>query len=266
MIAPSHTAPVAEVDTAAAEVQRGARQRKSIKPMKIGDQVEVYSHRYGEWMLDAEVVEFVSESCIRDDLQVRAGSMKVIFNSGRQFRWLEPVQFADFVRPSLRPAPPPRLTGRLSKETHNWLTEWHQRFFLLDHGFMEWWESERDMLAEKAPNKAFSLLGLHMMEPVGDGTRFTIRTDGTKGVLYSFDGFTVKDTRQWVEAIWEHAEYCEELTEMEAVKEQGVEVRRELLSSLEKRRASRKSLRSLPPELRSELLSSVQQRGAAPAV
>merc|ERR1740121_2394302 len=101
MIAPSLVAPVAEVEHTPSSAERASRQRKSIKPMKLGDQVEVYSQRHGKWMLDGEVVEFVQETCRRDDLQVRAGSMKVIFNNGTNFRWLEPTLFEENVRPSL---------------------------------------------------------------------------------------------------------------------------------------------------------------------
>merc|ERR1740121_513445 len=88
MVAPSAEAPVAEVADVAVTAERSTRQRKSIKPMKMGDQVEVYSHQHKQWMLDGEVLERVEETGVRDGISVPAGAIKVVFNHGRHFRWM----------------------------------------------------------------------------------------------------------------------------------------------------------------------------------
>merc|ERR1719203_713358 len=117
------------------------RQRKAIKAFKVGDQVEVYSVKNDCWMLDGEVTEDVSETCTKDGVKVRAGSMKIVYAEGKQFKWLPPSLFGTHVRESLRPRPVNPLAGEFMKQTHNWLSEWHTRYFVVKKGFLQWWMS-----------------------------------------------------------------------------------------------------------------------------
>lgn len=240
--------PVIELEPST-EVEQEAstqKQRKSIKQMyRVGDQVEVWSIKTEKWIIDGEVADLTDESCVRDNVKVRAGSMKIVYGDGKRFKWLMPHQFDTQLRESLRPRPPARLIGQLHKETHNWQTAWHARYFELNRGFLQWWVSEKDYKDKKNPQKVFSLLGVHMEEPQGNKTSFKVQSAATKGVLYSFDGKAPEESRKWIEAIWEHSEYCEELKELTQAKAQGTEVRRELVASLAKRRVSRKSIRGL---------------------
>lgn len=201
------------------------RQRQKMKPLKVGDQVEIYSVRNNNWCYDGEVAEFVDESTTRDTVKLRAGSMKVTYSSGTQFKWLPPSQFQTHVRESIRPRPPTRKVGQLTEQTRSWFVD-------LNRGFLRWWPSEQEMLAKQQPAKCFSLLGLQMQEPEGDGTSFKVRSDGTRGVFYCFDCQTKEAAHQWCEALWEHSEYCWQIRELQRATDQNIEVRRELRASV----------------------------------
>jgi len=219
-----------------------SRQRKSVKQMKVGDQVELFSPFLNKWFLDGEVMEAVTETTTIDRTQVGAGSVKVVYNNFKQFRWLAPAQFAGQLRPSLRPSPPQRISFHLGKETHGWFTEWHKRFFVLDHGCILWWVSEEEKDSAK-PQKVFSLLGLHMQDPARGDKKFKFMTTATKGVLYSFEGETPDDTLWIVDAIYEHSEYREEIAEWDDAKHETPEAKEALAASQQERRQTRRSTR-----------------------
>merc|ERR1719469_1746145 len=105
--------------------------------------LRVYSQKHKTWMLDAEIVDVVRESCVIDGFQVRAGSMKVEYANGARYKWVAPQQVEQELRPSPRPRPPNPMVGMLSKMAHGWwITMWHDRYFELNKGFLQWWVTE----------------------------------------------------------------------------------------------------------------------------
>lgn len=203
------------------------KQRKVQKTFKVGDLVEVYSVKNNKWMTDAEVVEFASEACNKDGLKLRAGSLKIIYAHGSQFKWIPPQHIEELLRMSPRPRPPPPKVGQMLKETHNWFTEWHQRHFEVKRGFLQWWLSEQEAQEKKKPSRSVYLLGLRIQEE--HGKIIKLRTDSTNGIVFQFNAETSSARAEWVEALWAHAEYCEEMREFEEAKWVGIEVRKELL-------------------------------------
>ncbi|CAK0802922.1 unnamed protein product [Prorocentrum cordatum] len=191
------------------EQQQQTRQRKSAKVYKLHALVQVFSSASKLWHDDGVVVQTVSEPCSLDGFQLPAGSMKVQYLNGLRFKWVAPAQSAEMLRPSRRPAPPPTLTGRMLKETHNMITQWHVRHFELKHGWLQWWQNEADIGSGVKPNGALQLVGLQLSRE-GNSSVFRLRTAASRTV-YHFDSTTDEGTDMWTKALNEHAEYLERL-------------------------------------------------------
>lgn len=95
-------------------------QRRRVKLFSPGDIVKVYSEKYQEWMLNGEVAEVVLKSSVRDGIQIRAGSTKIVYSAGRRFKWLSPSVLERYAQPSSRARPPQPLTGTLALENCTW--------------------------------------------------------------------------------------------------------------------------------------------------
>merc|ERR1712117_1002402 len=67
-----------------------AVQRQIAKAYRVGDLVEVRSINHDTWIMDAEIVDRVTEKCEKDGKTRRAGSVKVLYNDGERFRWVPP--------------------------------------------------------------------------------------------------------------------------------------------------------------------------------
>jgi len=182
-------------------------QRKRVKGYTPGDRVEVLSNRHGKWM-DGEVLEVVTESCIKDGIKVRAGSTKVLFNDGAHFKWMSPVQFEDLVRPSSKPRFPASLTSNLVMEVHTISGSWWVRTYgELNRGFFQWWHSQEEAEAGGPPVDCVNLLGLRQCL---EGRTLRLQVDGAAGSVYACKVVDEYDVASWVEALWTHAEYCQE--------------------------------------------------------
>merc|ERR1719189_3357012 len=85
---------------------------------------------------------------------------------------------------------------------------WHERYFELNKGFLQWWVSEADARHGIKPNGTVYLLGLKQTfaEKV-----FKVTAVGTKGVVYSFSADNDEHIVEWMDRLWAHASYCEEI-------------------------------------------------------
>jgi len=168
----------------------------------------VYSNAAKQWMDDGIVVAVLNESGEHDGLALPKSSLKVQYNNRRQFKWVTPLQLKQYVRPSKRPVPPPTLLGELLKETHNWISQWHVRYFELSKGYLQWWMTSQEAKEGQAPNGSLSLTGLEMT--VKDTVMY-IRTATSKGMIYAFDATTIESISKWAEMMKQHEEYCRKM-------------------------------------------------------
>merc|ERR1719162_2862192 len=186
-----------EEKEAAAPAQPAA-EAKSEEPeflkFKRGDLLFVYSNAAKQWMDDGIVVSVLQEAGEHDGLALPKDSVKVQYNNRRQFKWVTPLQLKQYVRPSKRPVPPPTLLGELLKETHNWISQWHVRYFELSKGYLQWWISSDDAKNGLAPNDSLSLTGLEMTVKE---TVMYVRTSSSKGMIYAFDATTTESVTKW---------------------------------------------------------------------
>lgn len=204
------TAESGKVADAAPEVP--AAQTKPAEPsevkMKRGDLLFVYSNAAKQWMDDGIVVAVLQEAGEHDGLSLPKESVKVQYNNRRQFKWVTPLQLKQYVKPSKRPVPPPTLLGELLKETHNWISQWHVRYFELSKGYLQWWMTSDEAKNGVVPNGSLSLTGLEMT--VKDTVMY-IRTATSKGIIYAFDATTTESVSKWSEMMKEHEEYCRKM-------------------------------------------------------
>lgn len=215
-----------EAELPPAELTIPPKQRKHIKLYKVGDMVEVYSLKSQEWIEDAEIAEVVTESCVRDKLQIRAGSMKVLYSNRRRFKWVAPQQVNEHLRPSQRPKPPEPRVGKLLKETHIEETEWYPQHVELNMGYLQWWEAESDARVGQKATVSMYLLGLQLHE---EGSSLIVRSNSTRGTVFKLRAEEESDVSAWSFALWEHAGYCEEVRDVKEAKKVGRKVMGELM-------------------------------------
>lgn len=149
-------------------------QRRRVKLFNVGDFVKVYSRKDGEWLDDGEVTDVVLQACVKEGVQIRAGSTRVIYANHRRHKWLSPLELERNVVASMRPKPPKSCTGYLLLEMNSWLgTNWKQTYVEVNRGFLQWWDT-MDAAAEKSkPAGSMYLLGLEQ-----DSEDLTIRMLG----------------------------------------------------------------------------------------
>lgn len=219
---------VQEADAPEQTTVEKTRQRKKLKLFGKGDVCEVFSVKHGKWYLDAEITETTDESCYLDGFRVVAGSMKVVYDNGTRFKWVAPHEMEELVRESSRPRPAEPLVGELTKEQHFWfLTHWTKMYFELQKGFLQWWSTKEEAGNGAKPAGSVYLLGLQQQD---DDASFKLRTDSSEGAVHSFQADSAQDVQKWVEALWVHAGYCEEVCEFYEAKLGGVMVRKELMN------------------------------------
>lgn len=173
-----------------------------------GDLVEVFSASSGKWHDDGVVLQVLDASDMQDGLSLPAGSVKIQYQNDHRLKWIPPCHLTRCLRKSERPRPPKALTGELLKETHNWVAEWHVRYFQLKRGWLQWWVNREDAVEGVKPNGALDLTGL----AVGSaGTVFSMRTANSKGVVYNFDARNVDDVATWMQGLKEHAMYIDKM-------------------------------------------------------
>jgi len=189
------------------KMSSGSRLRKKVKLFAKGDLVEIFSLAKDRW-IDGEVTE--------DGIEVKKGWMKVIFCDGKRwkFEWIAPGDMEARLRPSHRPRPPPPRTGRLSLEIANfWFVRmWDKNYMELSEGFLRWWDSPEVAKSGKPASGSMYLLGLqHQLS----GREFTIRS-GNGNDAHKFMCTNEELAQSWTHALWEHAGYCQHVSEFKA--------------------------------------------------
>jgi len=173
-----------------------------------GDLVEVFSASSAKWHDDGVVLQVLEVADVQDGLSLPISSVKIQYQNDHRLKWIPPCHLGRCLRKSERPRPPKALTGELLKETHNWVAEWHVRYFQLKRGWLQWWVNREDAVEGIKPNGALDLTGL----AVGSaGTVFSMRTENSKGVVYNFDARNVDDVSTWMQGLKEHAMYIDKM-------------------------------------------------------
>lgn len=254
------------------EMTPSSTQRRSARMFAKGDRVEILgNNKTGEWLPDGEVVDFVKESCIRDKIRVRAGSTKVVYANGTQFRWLAPSVLEDYVRPSPRPKFPQPTTGTFLFETHSRAGTWWKPVYCeLQRGFLRWWETLEEAKEGAAPAGAVCMLGLRLAEEASDAScRLRFRADGVPGVVYSLQAGSERDAAALADAFWIHEGYCEAEFELHSVEQEVSVVRADVIRALANQHGKRKAIardQHLSAVLAEGLVAAeVRARGAAAA-
>lgn len=233
--APKAAVAAPEVEVVAPEETAPApsRQRKKMKLFQVGDVVEVFSARQNKWFTDAEVVDVAREVVNEKGMKVPAGSTKIVYDQGTRFKWVAPQEMEQFVRPSTRPRPPEALSGELLKETHYWfITSWTKYYFEVNKGFLQWWNNREDAASNVAAVGSVYLLGLQQKD---DGVLFKLRADSTGGAVFAFQSESPEETSAWVDTLWLHSAYCDDVQEHFEAQVGGTEVRKELLNVMMRR-------------------------------
>lgn len=223
-------------------LKQAVRQRKRVKLYAVGDVVEFFGMSQQKWFDDAEIASVVTESFMQNNLRVAAGSMKVVYNDGSQFRWVAPHEMEDFIRISPRPRPPDAMVGELLKESHFlFFTSWTKHYVELSKGFMQWWRTRDEATRGDVPAGTVYLMGLQQQQ---FGMMFKIRAEDTGGAVYAFQADSNDLATVWVEALWAHTAYCDDDHEYLATKMSNLHVRRELLNTMMEKRLQREIVES----------------------
>jgi hypothetical protein len=231
---PAAVTPEAEVG-AMDMVREETRQRKRVKLYVTGDLVDVYSSHNKKWFTDGEIADVTKDGMQIDGFQVRAGSMKVVYDNGSRFKWVAPQQMDNVLQPSARPRPPGSKVGHLQKETNSWFgAKYGEHYVELNHGFLKWWATYSDAARGASPQSALCLMGLQLVEDK-EGMSFRMRTQDSRGVVFGFKADSEEEAQAWVELFWEHAWYCEELYDYTLAQRKKKNAQKELLSVMQGR-------------------------------
>eukprot|EP00929_Paragymnodinium_shiwhaense_P047707 TRINITY_DN2418_c0_g1_i1.p1 TRINITY_DN2418_c0_g1~~TRINITY_DN2418_c0_g1_i1.p1 ORF type:complete len:615 (-),score=164.04 TRINITY_DN2418_c0_g1_i1:113-1957(-) len=216
----------------AAPVQGGYNAAEAAPPQPLrvqiqalfeeGAHVDVWSASMKAWIEDGTVVAVLRDAGVRDGISLESGSLKVIYQAGTKAKWLTVEQQKEMLRKTLGAATarlPEPLTGPLLKETHNWFSEWHVRFFVLKDGTLQWWKSQEDCYRRKPPSTSLLLTGLQL-NLISGSSKFLVKTNTSKGVVYTLDANEAKQpiemcetgrksVHQWVNALQAHGDFAE---------------------------------------------------------
>merc|ERR1740139_862620 len=203
------TAAAAKAEAASKEAEEKAKEEEKPK-YSVGDLVFVYSNATKSWVDDGIALEILEKQESRDGLDLPAGSVKVQYNSRKLFKWVNPAQMQGYLRKSLRPRPPNAVTGEMLKETHNWVSTWHVRYFELCRGYFQWWQTADHAKTGAPPNGSLALTGLEMTRPL-PGNILYLRTSNSKGRVYAYDATTDASATKWNEMLLKHQQYCLEM-------------------------------------------------------
>merc|ERR1712027_272484 len=136
-----------------------AVQRKIATPYRVGDLVEVRSIHHDTWIMDAEIVDRVTEKCEKDGNTRSSGSVKVLYNDGKRFRWVPPQLAQRHVRPSLRLKAPDTMSGCLTKQSLE-SSRLFQVHVEICKGYVQWWDSKAAAMKKEKSTGHLFLLGL----------------------------------------------------------------------------------------------------------
>jgi len=175
-----------------------------------GELVDIWSASENKWFTDGVIEEVRDKaSTSHEGKPLPAGCAKIVYNNGSRGKWLQPEALNDrnVVKPSIKP---PHFTGFMKKETHNLLSEWHDRYFEMRDGFLTWWISKEDAKAGTKPQCSLELVKLQM-KAAGSTTKFSIRTASSRGVVYNFDTNVTAgrhSVEEWANALKQHAAFA----------------------------------------------------------
>lgn len=220
------------------------KQRKQVKAMHVGDLVEVYSVQLKRWFKDGEIIEAVQDACYMDGNRVMAGSVKVVYDKGKRYKWMAPHQMEELLRTSPWPRPPKPMLGMLKKEEFSWFgTGWSAYYVELHKGFLQCWRSKKEAQEGNKPAQSIFLLGLTQEEEKTSGDIIRMRCHGCVHswkveVLEAAEAAEIdRMAKLWSEALWAHAGYCEEVCEFYEESVGGlVYGKKELIDTLGERR------------------------------
>jgi len=188
-----------------------------------GDLVDIWSASENKWFTDGMIEEMRdTASTSHEGKPLPAGCAKIVYNNGARGKWLQPEVLNDrsVVKPSIRP---PTFHGFMKKETHNILSEWHDRYFELRDGFLTWWITLDDSKAGSKPQCSLELVRLQM-KASGSTSRFSLRTASSSGVVYNFDAAAKDDAHtveEWTNALKQHAAFANRMYKFRTVTATG---------------------------------------------
>lgn len=189
-----------------------ATQRKPCRLFRRGDTVELWSTKQQRWLPDGEIAEVIHEGRQVNGVHLRAGSMRVLYDSGVRSRWVSPTEIEDNLRPSLRPRAPVTKKGRLMLETAGlFITGWSYVYVELQRGFLQWWTDVEAARRGEVPLGSVYTLGLEMQASAADAS-FKCRMLSSGDHVHKFNvGDATMATVDWLRAFHAHAGYCEDL-------------------------------------------------------
>jgi len=238
-------------------VEEKTRQRRSIKPFEKGDPVNVWSARLSNWVTDGEVGEMTKETIMEHGYKIRAGSVKVFYDNGSKFKWVPPSQIGEYLKRSLRPKSPPTMTGDLELQQYTWLFPfWGTVYFEISRGYVQWWATETAAQNNDIPMG--SLLLLNFEYQVMDNV-FRIKTSSARSSVYSLRAESGEVATDWVDALSDHAKYCEACREFFEAQRGGTQVRSELLKAVGQKKAAKHT----GERVHVDLLKAVEQKHVA---
>jgi len=252
-----HIIDAAKFEQAEAPVEEKTVQRKRIKPFEKGDPVEVWSARLSNWVTDGEVGEMTKETIMDHGFKIRAGSVKVFYDNGSKFKWVPPSQIGDYLRRSLRPKSPPTMTGELELQQYTWLLPfWGKVYFEINRGYLQWWATKT--AAENNDIPMGSLLLLNFEYQLMD-TVFRIKTSAARSSVYSLKGESGEAAMAWIDALIDHASYCDACKEFFEAQRGGTLVRSELLKAVGQKQAAKQT----GARVHKDLVAAVEQKHVA---
>jgi len=186
-----------------------------------------------KWFTDAEVVNVATEVLVEKGMRVPAGSLKIVYDHGTRFKWVNPQEPEKYLRPSGRPRPPEPMSGDLLKESNYWFTtRWNKYYFEVSKGFLQWWSTSEEAENNVKPAGSVYLMGLQQQQ---QGEQFRVRADATGGAVFAFQAASEEESSVWVDTLWAHATYCDDVREHFEAQLGGNEVRNELLNVMMRR-------------------------------
>lgn len=182
------------------------------------DLVEVYSRKGQEWHLDGRIVEVSHAQQWVDGVWFGPGSVKVVFNNDKSFKWMAPEEAKQLVRPSSQPKPPQARKEFLIQKERRWFICEQQRpvYLKVSKGFLQFWDvnAMEAVESKKMPNGAAKMelptsnVSLIGMTASKQGEWFEV--NGVAGEVYRFQASSEQGAAAWVECIKQHAAYADD--------------------------------------------------------
>lgn len=182
-----------------------------MKLYRPGDQVEVYSHSHERWYEDGEVTNVAAEYCMIGNTEVRAGSMRVVYDGKLRIKWVAPQEMDTVLRKSRGPRMPTPVIGPLFQKQDS---QWVKMHLILKRGVLRLWSSSQEALSGRKPAVSFGLLYVQSTSAVGVSLQISLghRCSIPGGSRYVFQTASEGEAKALEQALLAHARYCKELT------------------------------------------------------